>query len=57
MCRDKEFVSLERGWRSGGFTAWSIFKPDTKYFQPSTKPFMLNFRVEDLDGLLEKLRG
>ena len=26
-----------------GFTAWSIFKPDTKYFQPSTKPFMLNF--------------
>ena len=36
--------------------AWSIFKPDTKYFQPSTKPFMLNFRVEDLDGLLEKLR-
>ena len=36
-----------------GFTAWSIFKPDTKYFQPSTKPFMLNFRVEDLDGLLE----
>jgi hypothetical protein len=40
-----------------GFTAWSIFKPDTKYFQPSTKPFMLNFRVEDLDGLLERLRG
>ncbi len=40
-----------------GFTARSIFKQDTKYFQPSTKPFMLNFRVEDLDGLLEKLRG
>ena len=32
-----------------GFTIWSLFKPDTKYFQPSTKPFMLNFRVEDLD--------
>jgi predicted enzyme related to lactoylglutathione lyase len=40
-----------------GLTAWSIFEPDTKYFQPSTKPFMLNFRVEDLDGLLERLRG
>ena len=40
-----------------GFTAWSIFKQDTKYFQPSTEPFMLNFRVEDLHGLLEKLRG
>jgi hypothetical protein len=45
-------------WKEAeGFAAWSIFKPDTKYFQPSTKPFMLNFRVEDLDGLLERLRG
>jgi hypothetical protein len=26
-----------------GFTAWSIFKPDTKYLEPSTKPFMLIF--------------
>ena len=40
-----------------GCTAWSIFKQDTKYFQPSAKPFMMNFRVEDLDGLLEKLRS
>jgi predicted enzyme related to lactoylglutathione lyase len=40
-----------------GCTVRSIFKPDTKYFQPSTKPFMLNFRVGDLDGLLERLRG
>jgi predicted enzyme related to lactoylglutathione lyase len=40
-----------------GCTVRSIFKPDTKYFHPSTKPFMLNFRVEDLDGLLERLRG
>ena len=40
-----------------GCTVRSIFKPDTKHFQPSTKPFMLNFRVEDLDGLLERLRG
>jgi hypothetical protein len=35
-----------------GFTARSIFKQETKYFQPSTKEFMMNFRVEDLDGLL-----
>ena len=40
-----------------GCTAWSIFKPDTKYFEPSTKPFMMNFRVEGLDGLLETLRS
>jgi hypothetical protein len=35
-----------------GFTARSIFKQETKYFQPSIKEFMMNFRVEDLDGLL-----
>ena len=40
-----------------GFTAWSIFKEDTKYFQPSTQPFMLNFRVENLDELVEALRA
>ena len=40
-----------------GFTAWSIFKRDTQYFNPSQKPFMLNYRVEDLDGLLEALRA
>ena len=47
MCRGKEFR----------FTAWSIFKEDTTYFQPSTQPFMLNFRVENLDELVEALRA
>lgn len=40
-----------------GFAARSIFQPNTEYFQPSTKPLMLNFCVEPLDSLLEKLRG
>jgi predicted enzyme related to lactoylglutathione lyase len=39
-----------------GCTAWSIFKQDTDYFQPSKKSFMLNFRVENLDALVETLR-
>ena len=39
-----------------GFTVWGPFKEDTKYFDPSTKPFMFNFRVDDLDGLLTTLR-
>ena len=37
-------------------TQWSPFKEDTKYFSPSDKPFMMNFRVADLEGLLEVLR-
>ncbi len=37
-------------------TQWSPFKEDTKYFDPSEKQFMMNFRVEDLEGLLATLK-
>jgi predicted enzyme related to lactoylglutathione lyase len=39
-----------------GFTTWSPFKETTKYFEPSTKEFMINYRVEDLEGLVEELK-
>lgn len=39
-----------------GRTEFSLFPLATGYFQPSEKPFMLNFRVRDLDALLAKLR-
>jgi predicted enzyme related to lactoylglutathione lyase len=38
------------------YAIWSPFASDTEYFAPSTKPFMINFRVADLDKLLAKLR-
>lgn len=34
----------------------SFFKPDTNYLAPSTASFMINFRVDDLEGLLENLK-
>lgn len=34
------------------YTVWSPFEKDTSYFNPSEKPFMLNFIVDDLDALL-----
>jgi len=37
-------------------TAWSPFKEDTDYFSPSQKPFMFNYRVENLAALLEELK-
>jgi predicted enzyme related to lactoylglutathione lyase len=37
-------------------TQWSPFKEDTKYFEPSKKEFMMNFRVNDLEGLLKDLK-
>ena len=36
-------------------TQWSPFKEDTSYFNPSKKEFMMNFRVNDLEGLMEVL--
>src|SRR5256885_9651368 len=40
-----------------GTTVWALFKRDTKYFEPSGAPFMLNYRVDNLDALLERLRA
>jgi predicted enzyme related to lactoylglutathione lyase len=37
-------------------TQWSPFKEDTKYFNPSKKQFMMNFRVENLHDLLKVLK-
>jgi predicted enzyme related to lactoylglutathione lyase len=37
-------------------TVWSLFPSDTKYFDPSSAPFMINYRVADLTSLLEQLR-
>ena len=39
-----------------GFSQWSPFKETTKYFAPSTKEFMINYRVDNLDLLLVELK-
>jgi predicted enzyme related to lactoylglutathione lyase len=49
-------------WRQGtdttkkGFTQWSLFGEKTKYFAPSEKDFMINYRVENLVSLVESLK-
>jgi len=39
-----------------GFTQWSPFNEKTKYFEPSTKEFMINYRVADLEALVIELK-
>ncbi len=39
-----------------GFTQWSPFKETTKYFEPSVKDFMINYRVENIVALVEQLK-
>jgi predicted enzyme related to lactoylglutathione lyase len=35
---------------------WSPFKQGSDYFAPSKKEFMINYRVQNIEGLLEQLR-
>lgn len=39
-----------------GSTQWSPFADDSKYFEPSTKEFMINYRVENLEALIDELK-
>lgn len=39
-----------------GITQWSPFEEKTKYFEPSAKDFMINYRVENLEELVEQLK-
>ena len=40
-----------------GSTVWTVFGADTRSFDPSKKPFMINYRVEDLDEVLAALKS
>lgn len=39
-----------------GSTVWAIFPDSTKYFNPSTANFMVNYRVDNMAALLAVLR-
>ena len=58
---DKYGTTFE--WRTAadstkkGFTQWSPFKETTKYFEPSTKDFMINYRVDNLLALVDQLKA
>lgn len=41
---------------AGSYTVWSPFSNRTRYFTPSRKPFLINFIVDDLDAILDRLR-
>lgn len=39
-----------------GTTVWSVFEASSDYFAPSTAPFMVNYRVDDVRALVDVLR-
>jgi predicted enzyme related to lactoylglutathione lyase len=38
------------------YLQWSPFEENTSYFNPSEKEFMINYRVQNLTGLIAKLK-
>ena len=46
----------EAGQKNPGYQIWSIFPAETEYFAPGKATFMINYRVDDLRGLLDVLR-
>ena len=58
-------LPLEAGQTYGTFksggpaepTVWSTFPADTTYFGAGPAPFMLNYRVRNLDAMLAQLRA
>jgi catechol 2,3-dioxygenase-like lactoylglutathione lyase family enzyme len=40
-----------------GFTQWTPFQADASYLGAPDQQYMINYRVDDLDAMLEKLRS
>lgn len=38
------------------YLQWSTFDENTDYFDPSDKQFMINYRVQNIEGLVEQLK-
>ncbi|HAS40122.1 MAG TPA: glyoxalase [Microscillaceae bacterium] len=38
------------------FLQWSPFEANTDYFDPSKKEFMINYRVQNIEGLVAQLK-
>jgi predicted enzyme related to lactoylglutathione lyase len=47
----------DAGEPAGGTTVWSIGSAGSDHFAPGAASFMINYRVEDLDALLQALRN
>ncbi len=39
------------------YLQWSPFKQGSEYLSPSKKEFMINYRVQNIEGLVNKLKG
>ncbi|MFW8593698.1 VOC family protein [Cribrihabitans neustonicus] len=55
-----DFGGAVLNWRDdtagdGGLTVWATAEADGDWFAPSTASFMVNYRVDDMDGMITRL--
>ncbi len=41
----------------GGLTVWTTAANDTKWFSPSEASFMINYRIDNMDEMIEQLKS
>ena len=51
--KTRQFENPEKS----AYLQWSPFSEDTEYFNPSDKPFMINYRVTGIEKLVEELKA
>ena len=52
-----KFSCADESPAASAVTTWSTFKEDTDYFGERTQQTMVNYRVDDMAGVLERLRA
>ena len=50
------FTKEEESEESLRTLQWSVFHEDSELMEPTTESFMVNYRVDDLEALLDKLK-
>ncbi|HET6762232.1 MAG TPA: VOC family protein [Longimicrobiaceae bacterium] len=51
-----QWRATEEDGGAEGMTVWNAFPASSPYFDPTTAPFMINYRVANLDRMLAQLR-
>jgi len=44
-------------WPDKGLTVWHVAEKESDWFSPSDSPFMINYRVDNLDEIIAQLRA
>ena len=60
--RPEDFGAVVLNWgedtaEDGGATVWHVADSDSEWFGPSASSFMINYRVDDLEEMVEQLRA